>query len=1007
MKRRSFFIAALTLILGFATTSYADIYATNVEVSATVIAAGATNSTVEISFLLNEASDSGVDVKIYSGATLARTITLATAPKGTNSVSWDGTDDAGITVADGDYTFEVVASDDGNTAWTKISDDLLTVMYSPKGISVNRNLDSPNFGTVYISNGYAGTSGNTGGVYNGDGIYLFSAAQDSLAFSDGGVDWSGSSNTPGKTSIGSDDRIYVTEYSTDEIYVFDGMVDPASGFRLLDGDNKVTDQYVVGNWVTGSGADRAIYTADGHYITGQGIVKYTIGTEDTLLLGNVGELVVERPNGDYYQRDVEVDSQGNIYFCQMRADPNQAYPLLKYPPYTGTTLTIADTLWAVPMTYTGAQGIALDEANNRIAWGSYYSGTVYIHDLTTGALLETIATGQSRTQDLAFDAAGNLYTIDNGSEYWHVWSSPDGANSFTTPGRDTLLVHEMVPDLFFSEYVEGSNSNKALEIYNPTDAAIDLSNYYVVSSSNEATDWEYSYEFPDTAKTIAAQSTYVIVDASAWDEVKVFGNWIASWPSPVGYNGNDGLGLMKRVGTQSVLLDVIGEANNPDGLYYTVAGVADGMKDYTLVRKEMTMGNPDWTTSSGTDAASSEWAMFPQNTFMFLGAYPNDIAGPEITSIEAASTTQLQLRFDEPVVSADALVLSNYSISGGIGNPTAVSMLNEFVYLLDIAAITPNTPYTLTVDGIHDMIGNAIMDNYTIKVNYDRPSLSWRDQTRNDFVSDVGNWAHPTYSGSTSGILGTSTFAPSDSLAFEGSNSGEMVLLDDPAVTGGWFVRLWNLSWADKIQGDSRLFFYLRGGNADMQIRIVVKDDDGYEAGAWHDITYAETDWQVISLDLANDPVTGWITGNGSINADGTLHKVSLESIQIKCSEDVSTTLFIDMVTERYSVGAGLVSNAGTVIPVDFALHNNYPNPFNPITNIKYDIPENTYVNLAIYNMLGHHVIDLVNEEQAPGFYHLQWNGLNKFGAPVSSGLYIYRITTPGFSKSGKMTYLK
>jgi hypothetical protein len=101
------------------------------------------------------------------------------------------------------------------------------------------------------------------------------------------------------------------------------------------------------------------------------------------------------------------------------------------------------------------------------------------------------------------------------------------------------------------------------------------------------------------------------------------------------------------------------------------------------------------------------------------------------------------------------------------------------------------------------------------------------------------------------------------------------------------------------------------------------------------------------------------------------------------------------------------VGFAGMLIPTEYALHDNYPNPFNPITNIKYDIPENTHVTIAVYNTLGQHVIDLVNEEQAAGYYHMQWNGLNKRGTPVGSGLYFYRLTTSEFTQSEKMTYLK
>ncbi|NQV42640.1 MAG: lamin tail domain-containing protein, partial [Candidatus Marinimicrobia bacterium] len=1864
MKRSNILIAALTLIFGLATTSYANIYATNLEVSAEVITTGTTNTTVEISFLLNEDSDSGVDVKIYSGTTLVRTISLATATKGSNSVTWDGTDDGAVTLSDGDYTFEVVAADDGHSEWTKISDPLKTVMYSPKGVAVNRNLDSEYFGRVYISNGFAGTSGNSGAFYNGKGIFMFDAVQDTVAFAQG-VTWGSSSESPGKTSIGLDDKIYVTDYSSDLLYGFDG--DMTTPLNVLEADNRLTDQYISANWVHGSGADRAIYTADMHYATGRGIVKYELGLDNEMPAADTGIDVIQRPNNGYYQSDVELDAAGNIYFTQFRGVSGQAYPLMKYPPYTGTLLTIDDTLWTVPMSMYGAKGLAIDEATNRVAWANEYSGDVIIHDATTGAILDTIITGQGRNKDLAFDAAGNLYTIDNNTEYWNVWSAPDGANSFTTPGRATIAIetpvvasdvlinefdtntssleyielfnttdgaidlatagyslvfyngsgdveyqttmltgsipangffvlaeagvtdiggytpdqnatwtsfqngtdavallmgtdqvdgiiygssadtglealldlpgilitngssgsssrvtdgqggagyanddwhttvtrtpgatnvapppsftpytileiqtpdaggdssqymgelvetsgiitaltsysfymqngtadysgvyvyvsgdvsayalgdsvtvqgtvaeyngltqissiydvtvnasglsvptpiilitntlseghegmlveiagectavsvdagndrwafkiddgsgdalvddqvfsdaensavlgsdynvigpvnyyygaftvnprsiddiveiipetdlnltfeddsdaanwgvydgasgfttvthdatagvdgsgamvfgdggygyyikrpinatvgteyvlsvdlktlgwdnpdtypitlsieglgaeensvsinsiteftnivlmgtsvnptgyiklqgsntsaagaggtinvtidnlmfdddyvfedldldiafedavdvpnwgvydgatgyttvthdatagvdgsgalvfgdggygfyikrpvaatpgedysftldvktlgwdapdtypvtlaieglgdvensvsinaladfttmtltgtasnasgyikiagsntsaagaggtisvtidnlmfddnlgivdmtppalvsaaalsssivellfdedidpvtganvanysldhgigaptaavvledmvtltlgtgmmfdstytviinnvadlsenvlladtasfmytYEFVSDLFFSEYIEGSSNNKALEIYNPTDVAIDLSGYTIGGTSNEATDWEYFYTFPDTvALTIDPMSTYVIADASADQELLNLADWAAAYPGPTSYNGNDARGLFRIVGLDTILIDAVGDVNNPTAADYAVAGMEDAMGEHTLVRKaSLTMGNPDWMMAAGTDAASSEWVVFPQNTFRFLGAHPHtDLAGPELAGVVAVSETQIQLRFSEPVVSADALTLGNYSVADDLGSeaPTAITMLNDFIYLLDVPALMPNSLYTVTVTGIHDVSGNEIMPGSTIDVVLDIPGDLPIDRIMNDFTVDVGNWGHPTYSGSTAGILGASTFASSDSMAFAGTHSGEMVLLDDPDVSGGWFVRLWNINRVDRIDADSKMFFYLYGGGADVQARIVVKDDDGYEAGPWHDLTFEETDWQVVSVDLENDPVEGWITGNGTINAAGG--SVSIDCIQLRCSEDVSVNLYFDMVTERYNIdpvevtfdvnmnvqtlmetfvmGTDFVDVAGTFngwgdtpmvmddsdadsvysytlagvypgdslyykfringnwdtsefpgggpdrmyvvpdtnsvvynwyddvetyvgvdlagLPTEFALHHNYPNPFNPITNIKYDIPENTFVRLSIYNVLGQHVVDLVNEDQAPGFYHLQWNGLNKNGTPV------------------------
>jgi hypothetical protein len=96
-----------------------------------------------------------------------------------------------------------------------------------------------------------------------------------------------------------------------------------------------------------------------------------------------------------------------------------------------------------------------------------------------------------------------------------------------------------------------------------------------------------------------------------------------------------------------------------------------------------------------------------------------------------------------------------------------------------------------------------------------------------------------------------------------------------------------------------------------------------------------------------------------------------------------------------------------TVVPNEFGLSQNYPNPFNPTTTIKYALPTDSHVSLKIYNMLGQLVITLVNEEQTPGYREVVWDGRNKAGAMVTSGMYIYRIVAGNFIKTQKMTFVK
>lgn len=91
-------------------------------------------------------------------------------------------------------------------------------------------------------------------------------------------------------------------------------------------------------------------------------------------------------------------------------------------------------------------------------------------------------------------------------------------------------------------------------------------------------------------------------------------------------------------------------------------------------------------------------------------------------------------------------------------------------------------------------------------------------------------------------------------------------------------------------------------------------------------------------------------------------------------------------------------------IPVEsFALLPNYPNPFNPNTTVPFEIPENSFVNITIYNILGQPVQELTNRFYSAGRHSLEWDGTNSSGLQMGSGVYFYRMVVDGFSKTLKM----
>ena len=97
----------------------------------------------------------------------------------------------------------------------------------------------------------------------------------------------------------------------------------------------------------------------------------------------------------------------------------------------------------------------------------------------------------------------------------------------------------------------------------------------------------------------------------------------------------------------------------------------------------------------------------------------------------------------------------------------------------------------------------------------------------------------------------------------------------------------------------------------------------------------------------------------------------------------------------------------GDEIPTVYKVHQNHPNPFNPVTTLRYELPQDAMVNITIYDMMGRVVKNLVNSQQNAGYKSIQWNATNNAGQPISAGLYLYTIQAGEFVQTKKMVLLK
>ena len=181
-------------------------------------------------------------------------------------------------------------------------------------------------------------------------------------------------------------------------------------------------------------------------------------------------------------------------------------------------------------------------------------------------------------------------------------------------GGDGLSCIDPISNLFFSEHAEGSSNNKYFEVYNASESEVNLDNYTFVSCSNGCTEWEYTTSFAEGA-IIGAGEVYVVCHSSA-DEIIIPS---CNETRALYHNGDDAQGLIYT--PDNTLLDIIGIIGDDPGSGWVVAGIENGTKDHTLVRKtSVAQGNfGDWASSAGTNSEDSEWVVLDQDVWGNLG----------------------------------------------------------------------------------------------------------------------------------------------------------------------------------------------------------------------------------------------------------------------------------------------------------------------------------------------------------------------------------------------------
>ncbi len=171
-------------------------------------------------------------------------------------------------------------------------------------------------------------------------------------------------------------------------------------------------------------------------------------------------------------------------------------------------------------------------------------------------------------------------------------------------------------------------------------------------------------------------------------------------------------------------------------------------------------------------------------------------------------------------------------------------------------------------------------------------------------------------------------------------------------------------------------------------------DDDWF----WFDVATAGV--VNISLQIGSSADLDWFLYNSSLTEVARGYTTSNPEVGSYTAAAGRYYLFVDGysgATASYtlSITGGLAKFASTPpSPKEFALHQNRPNPFNPVTMIDFDQPRTAFVSLRIFDQRGRLVTTLVNEELPAGYHHVKWDGRDAVGQRLASGVYIYRLDT-------------
>lgn len=429
------------------------------------------------------------------------------------------------------------------------------------------------------------------------------------------------------------------------------------------------------------------------------------------------------------------------------------------------------------------------------------------------------------------------------------------------------------------------------------------------------------------------------------------------------------------------------------GSYTVVARHASFMPD-TAYAVVINQGQATDLDFSLTDILGPEIADVsnPVTTTDTAGPYP---ISATITDFSAVSTAKLYYRLNGAGWIEMPMASTGDTYTADLPGSPAGIQIDYYVWAQDVGGKSSTSPADAP-DGFYSLYITEIAYQYAVE---DPEDPAWQLGAAGDGATS-GLWVRVDPNGTEYNSVAMQpeddqTPAPG-TLCFVTGQGSVGGAAGDQDVDGGCTTLV---SPEYDLSGATLAFlryarWYGEGGNSnDDEFAVDVSSDGGQSWTALERVPDIDNTWREMAFDLAP-----YINLTGQVQIRFVACDLNTPGLVEAAIDDISIEVFVPAPAD--------VSEGGAV-PARTALSQNRPNPFNPVTRIRFDLAEATRARVAIYDAAGRSVRVLVDGDFAPGSYQTIWDGRDDAGRPAGSGIYFYKLETGGYSESRRLTILR